>query len=195
MRKIFLDIGTHNGQTLEIAMEKYPDFDLFMGIEPVTSLCEEAIGRCYRHPDKKWKIFNIALDSLDLPKKEVIFYEDLSKGNHKLGSSLLADKTMRKNRQIKVWCHDVNHFFRTYFCNGDKIVMKIDVEGKEYDIFSTLISSGLLKKYVIKIFAEWHWNKVPSIPKDYHNKILSELNDLGYNLHGKSKLDEFYSGF
>jgi len=102
---------------------------------------------------------------------------------------------MRTNKKINVDCWDVDHFFDENFKDGDEVIMKIDVEGKEYDIFEALIASGLLKKYVIKIFAEWHWHKVPSITKDRHNEILIALNRLGYNLKGKSELDEFYSGF
>ena len=195
MRKIFLDIGTHNGQTLDIAVKRYPDFDMFIGIEPVVELCERAIGLMSRHKHKNIKIFNIALDALDCPRKNVIFYEDTTRGNHKLGSSLLADKTMRTNKKIEVQCMDVNFFFNTYFQTGDKVTMKIDVEGKEYDIFDALIGSGNLKRYVTKIYSEWHWNKVPSISKERHNEVLVALNELGYNLKGRSKDDEFYDGF
>jgi len=195
MAKIFLDLGVHNGQTLEMGIKTYPHFDRFIGIEPVTSLCEKAIGRCSAYKDKNIKVYNIALDSLSVLKKTITFYEDTSKGNHQLGSSLFSDKTMRTNKKVEVMCWDVNHFFRTNFKDNDQVVMKIDVEGAEYRIFDALITSGLLKKHVIKIFAEWHWNKVPSISKDEHNRILIALNKLGYNLKGKSKLDEFYNGF
>ena len=171
MRKIFLDIGTHNGQTLLLAMKKYPDFDSFIGIEPVKNLVTKS---SLSVPDEFYDrtlIFNVALDALDVPHKTVTFYEDLTPGNHHLGSSLLADKTMRKNKKIEVKCMDVNYFFDTMFNLGDDVTMKIDVEGKEYDIFEALMKSGNLKKYVSKIFAEWHWNKVPSISQQRHKAL------------------------
>jgi len=78
MRKIFLDIGTHNGQTLEMGIQRYPDFDLFIGVEPVRNLCQKAIGRCGKYKNKNIKVYNIALDKLGVHKKSITFYEDTS---------------------------------------------------------------------------------------------------------------------
>jgi len=191
MRKIFLDIGAHNGQTLKKALEVYPDMDLYIGIEPIPSM----VKKCKEIKDPRVVIHNIALDMLDVEEKKVEFFVDMSKGNHQCGSSLLKDKKMRKQSSIKINCIDVSAFFNRTFQEGDEVIMKIDVEGKEYDIFDSLISSGLLKKYVTKIHAEWHWHKVLSITKERHNEILIALNKLDYNLKGKSRADEFYKGF
>jgi FkbM family methyltransferase len=195
MRKIFLDIGTHNGQTLDLAISRYPDFDLFIGIEPVTSLCEEALGRCAKYRGRNIKVYNIALDDCPEDVTTKHFFFDQTPGNHHLGSSLLKEKTMRKQKRIEVKCWNVNYFFEQNFQSGDQVVMKIDVEGKEYDLFDALIGSGYLKKYVTKIFAEWHWNKVPHITQDRHKNVVFALRELGYPLRGKSKEDEFYDGF
>jgi len=194
MRKIFLDVGTHNGQTILMAMKRYPNMDAYIGIEPVKKLVTKSMLNIPKGYEDKVFIYNIALDAMDVPKKKVTFYEDFTPGNHKLGSSLLPDKTMRKNEKIIVECVDVNFFFEDNFDDGDDITMKIDVEGKEYDIFEALIKSGNIK-YVSKIFAEWHWNKVASISQERHRDIVFALRDLGYPLKGKSKVDEFYAGF
>jgi len=196
MRKIFLDIGMHRGQTLKKAIEEFPNLDLYIGVEPVKELVLAAEKLLWG--SDKVRLYCIALDMFDgdiIKDRKITFYEDMSKGNRKLGSSILADKTMRKQRAISVTAVDVRTFFKKVFLPDDKVIMKSDVEGKEYDIFEALIESGLLQKYVIKIFAEWHWHKVPSIPKSRHNEILIALNKLGYNLKGKSELDEFYNGF
>lgn len=194
MRKIFLDIGTHNGQTLELGIQRYPNCDLYIGIEPVTSLCEKAIGKCAKYKDKNIKIYNIALDSFKGEIREQSFFFDQTPGNKNLGSSLYQEKTMRKQKKITVKCWDINHFFQTNFNSEDNIIMKIDVEGKEYDLFEALIGTGKIN-WVKKIFAEWHWNKVPSITKDRHDKVVTLLTKLGFNLTGDSKKDEFYDGF
>ena len=151
MRKIFLDIGAHSGQTLLIAMKRFPDLDVYIGIEPVKKLCTKSTLKIPEGFSDRTFVFNIALDALDVPKKIVTFYEDLTPGNHQLGSSLLADKTMRKNRKIDIECVDVNFFFEDMFDEGDEVIMKVDVEGAEYSIFEALMKSGNLIKYVSKI--------------------------------------------
>jgi len=169
--------------------------DAYIGIEPVTKLVTKSMLNIPQGYENKVWIYNIALDTLDVPKRQVTFYEDFTPGNHKLGSSLLADKKMRKSEQITVDCVDVNYFFEDTFDSGDEVIMKIDVEGKEYDIFEALILSGNLKKYVTKIYTEWHWNKVESITQERHKNVVFALRELGYPLRGKSKEDEFYNGF
>lgn len=198
MRKIFLDIGTHTGQTLLLAIKKFPDFDAYIGVEPVVSLLKGFENKIPEGYQEKVFIYKVALDVFDVfdnPKQKVTFYEDLTPGNHHLGSSLFSDKTMRKNKKIEVNCIDVNYFFADVFEEGDEVYMKIDIEGKEYDIFEALMKSGLLKKYVKKLFVEWHWNKVKHITIERHKKIVFALRDLGYPLKGKSKVDQFYEGF
>ena len=196
MRKIFLDIGAHNGQTLLLANKRYPNCDLILGFEPVVSLFEQCVGKVNKLPPEqksKFKLYNCALDVLDEPEKDITFYEDLSHGNVKLGSSIYSDKRMKKNQKITVKCKDVVHFFETNFRDGDSIIFKIDIEGKEYDVFEALIKTDNMK-YVNKIYAEWHSHKVPSISKERHYEIVNTLKDMGYEVTGSSKKDEFYAG-
>jgi FkbM family methyltransferase len=192
MRKIFLDIGTHNGQTLVIAKNKYPDFDLFVGVEPVESLCQKAIGKV-GELDGNFKIFNRALDYQSEPMREIIFYEEVN-GNNKLGSSILKDKRMKKQKEIKVKCQDIRDFFEELnITNEDYIIMKIDVEGKEYDILHGMIKHELINM-VDELYIEWHWHKVESITEERHLNIVRSLNELGFKVTGDSKKDEFYCG-
>jgi FkbM family methyltransferase len=193
MSKIFLDLGLHNGQTLKIAMDKYPEMDKYIGVEPVPSLYQIAVKSL---PQETYVVlYNFALDDLKgKPRDFTTFYEDMNKHNNKLGSSLLPDKTIKQKKAIEVSVVDVNYFFKQNFKNDDEVILKIDVEGKEYDIFDALIESGELKRVVKKIYAEWHFHKVKSISKERHDTIVMKLNKLGYKLTGDSKKDEFYCG-
>jgi FkbM family methyltransferase len=196
MRKIFLDIGMHNGQTILLAMERFPDCDEYIGIEPVKELCDLAQKRIERSSlseGKRFTIYNLAIDYQAEDLKTVTFYEDVGR-NNKLGSSLLSDKTIRKSKKIEVDCVDIRYFFNTRdFREDDYIIMKIDVEGKEYDIFRGMIKHDLLKP-IKKMFVEWHWHKVKSIPEQRHLDIVNTLNTYGYELTGESSKDEFYNG-
>jgi FkbM family methyltransferase len=190
MRKIFIDLGSHNGQTLLLAMKKYPKMDLFIGVEPVTKLYKQSVDRIPQEFKAKTQIIQGVVDYQSEPEKTVTFYEDIGTG-HKLGSSLMPDKNNKKTREIQVQSIDIRTFFKP-FCD-DEITLKIDVEGKEYDILNGMVKHGLLKN-VKKLFVEWHWDKVKSLTEERHNKIVAQLNTMGYKLTGDRKIDEFYGG-
>lgn len=197
MRKIFLDLGMHRAQTMEMAIKRFPNLDLYIGVEPVLELVEKGKDLLRPYPEykqRKIEIYKVALDDLrGGPNQKQVFYEDIGR-NAKLGSSLLPDKTLRKSKKIEVVCQDVCKFWREHFREGDKILLKIDIEGKEYDVFDALIRENLLKPYVTKIYAEWHFNKVKSITSKRHKELIAKLNKLGYPVTGHSGKDEFYNG-
>ena len=65
-----------------------------------------------------------------------------------------------------------------YISKFEKIdVLKMDVEGVEYDILEELIESGAIHK-IKYIFYECHLPKIPSL-KEKKNEILMKLTELG----------------
>jgi len=191
MRKVFVDFGMHNGQTLIKAMGDFTDFDLFIGLEPVKSLYEAAVKKTKNN--NKVKLFNAAIDNIPEKEKEIVFYEDTGRGNMQFGSSIMSDKKMKSNREIKATCLGVVPFFQGMFKEDDYIVLKLDIEGKEYDVLDGLIESGEISK-VDKLYVEWHWRKVASISKERHQTLVKKLQKLGLDITGDRKKDEYYRG-
>lgn len=191
MNKIFLDVGSHNGQTLLMGMQKFPDLDLYVGVEPIHSLCELARNKIPKEFKSRIVIHECAIDYQDVPIKEVTIFEDVSPHNRKFGSSLLYDKCIREKKEITIKSWDIRYLLSLY--KNSEIIFKIDIEGKEYDVFRGMIKHKLFKN-IKKIYCEWHWHKVKSITEDRHKNIVKKLNDIGYNLTGDSKKDEFYCG-
>ena len=196
MAKIFLDLGSHNGQSLVKAIEQFPDCDHFYAVEPVKFLLNKSVKRIKKLGIKKKVTFlNCAMDVLHGKKEtDMVFYEDVFRQNHKLGSSLLPTKNMRKKEEVKVHCLDINAFLEERFTTDDEVMLKLDIEGKEYDILESLIKTGNLKKYVTNLWVEWHWKKASELSKERHTKLIHKLNKLGYPLTGNSRKDEFYHG-
>ena len=73
--------------------------------------------------------------------------------------------------------------------------MKIDIEGKEYDLLNNLIDTGAIS-YIDKIYCEWHYHKMRGYKKNKkkfqkkHDSLVSKLNDLGFKLTGHNLDDE-----
>ena len=187
----------HNGQTIRKAIETLPKQDLYIGVEPLKELC--ILAERSFEPFKKThniEIFCLALDRLPkgVSTKTVTFFRDMSRGNVKQGSSLLGDKKMHLKEEIQVECEDARCFFKRILKPGDEVTLKVDIEGKEYDVMEALLDSELIQRYVKKIYIEWHWHKAPSLSKAKHNVVLTRLNKLGFNLTGHSSKDEFFRG-
>lgn len=189
MKTVFIDIGSHNGQTILIAAKKFPECSLYIGVEPVPELYQASLQNIPHDLKDKIKIYNYAIDVQSEPEREAIFYQDI--GSNKLGSSLLRDKKISQRQEIKIKCVDIRYFFSQF--KDYHIILKLDVEGKEYDILRGMMKFKLLTN-VKRIFVEWHWYKVKTFSKTMHNTIVSQLNRLGFPLTGESTKDEFYRG-
>ena len=132
-RKIFIDVGTHDGQTLEeVTKEKY-GFDFILGFEPMIEQYKNVSEKFSEN--KKVKIFNIALSN---KTAESFIYGD----NKNMGSSLLPNKKDIDN-SVKQICKTfrVSHFFNTCILESDTVFMKLNCEGSEIDILNDLIDT------------------------------------------------------
>jgi len=190
--KVFIDLGAYGGDTLEMALSYYPNFDKYIGFEPVpdlASLCKKKFSK-----NSKVEIANASAGECD---QEVPLYmsfyakETLGYGK---GCSYFAEKTtghLDKNVFVMTSMLDFSDYLIKKFNKDDFIVLKSDIEGKEYDLFEHLLETGAIE-YINKIYCEWHVHKMPKvISKDRHKKLINDLRQRGYKLKGKYKSDDF----
>lgn len=59
-----------------------------------------------------------------------------------------------------------------------RIILKLDVEGSEYEILNHLINTGVINR-LNKLYAEFHHDRI-GLPIEEHNKLINVLNN--YNL-------------
>lgn len=188
--KIFIDLGAYNGDTLEKAMKVYPDFDLYYGFEPYPANFKK-LSKKFGGNDKV-KLFQQAAYISNGKKK---FYmhrgNDKSMDNESVGSSLMEKKSnLDKNRHIQVDIIDFAEFIRKNFKESDFIVLKIDIEGAEYQLLEHLMLTKTTD-YIDKIYCEWHITKLSGMFAKDHSIIVSKLKSLGFDLTGDSRKDEF----
>ncbi|MCF7993661.1 MAG: FkbM family methyltransferase [Chromatiaceae bacterium] len=99
------------------------------------------------------------------------------------GSSVVRRKKIdftgqKKNSQfptIKVECIDLAEFIAQSAQTYDKLILKLDVEGAEYDILDKLIEQDLLR-HVSKLHCEFHWQKC-GIPQHRHDAIVAKVEE------------------
>lgn len=164
---LFIDCGGYDGCSSLKFMMNNPEFDC-VTFEPnptlwpyyqdaPTFLIKKA---AYIHDGE----VKFTLDSLD---------ED--------GSSLIKNKRIDytgrvQNKQfptITAQCVDIARFIQDCEPHYDRIILKMDIEGAEYDILDRLIEKNLLGS-IDKLYCEFHWQKC-GISKKRHDAIVENV--------------------
>lgn len=180
--KIFIDLGAFDGDTIAQAM-RVARADKYFGFEPYILSFNEAKKRFKDHTNVK--LFQAAAATVDGQAFFYIHKKDMYEGN-----SMFKNKpNVNPSAPIRVETIDIAKFISSNCFKDDEITLKVDVEGKEYDIFEHLIATGVIQ-YISKIYCEWHYKKV-GISEERHNAVLTQLQGLGFALTGSNTKDEF----
>jgi hypothetical protein len=179
MRKIFLDCGTNLCQGLEeisknigvndewiiysfdvnpeifnsIVIEKYPNVKfvnkgVWINDEFKELNVEVLTGNLYDHLGDN-PIFNVSEEA----KKKF----NMGLGG---GTNIIENINYRYNLNIekyhtKVECFDFSKFILDNFSKDDFIVIKMDIEGSEFEVLDKMFKDGSID-YVNTMFVEWH---------------------------------------
>lgn len=170
MRKIFIDCGGYDGCSIIKFLEEQPEF------ECVTFEPNEALHGYYR------------LLPTELVKKAAFNYDgeigfsiDDEDGD---GSSVIKSKRVYFNSgasnktapRKQVSCICLSDFIRRNYSFQDYIVLKLDIEGAEYQVLEQMVADDTLK-YVDRLLAEFHWEKI-QLPEEDHFRLLEQLNGV-----------------
>jgi FkbM family methyltransferase len=164
MRKIFLDCGANRGQSI-IGAKKQFGFDIEVySFEAVTILFNKLIDKWKDDPNVH--LYNLAVwDKKD--KVKIYISTEWSDA-----STLYLDKRDRKiDKDIynEVESIDLAEFIKNNFTPEDYIILKLDIEGAEYDVLYHLAQTGVMS-YLNEVWGEWHLDKFP---------MDQIINDLG----------------
>lgn len=158
---IFIDCGGYDGCSAIKFIMINPDFDC-VTFEPNPLL---------------WKYYESV--PTKLIKKAVYNHNKrtdmiIDKANY-LGTTIIKSKRVMTEPTpeiIKVECIRLSDFIRTLSSKYDKIVLKLDVEGAEYEILEDLISENQIRN-IHKLYSEFHWHKCDTkIYTEYRHELL-----------------------
>ena len=144
--KIFLDIGSHIGETLhEVTKEKYA-FDSIVCFEP-SSFCLDELKK-FAADDDRITICEFGLSNrnhsveLFLPGTEAgSIYKD---GDPSMSNQELANQAITKQTET-IKLRDAKEWFEKNTSADDYIVVKTNCEGSEVDILESLINGNIMK--------------------------------------------------
>ena len=173
-RKIYIELGAHNGSSAKSFIDKNPDFKSYL-FEPFVDCKTEGIVK------------KVAASTYDGTCKFYLGKTDVS-------GSTRSDKVkhMSDEPPIEVPCINFSNWLRQNFSIEDYIVLNMDIEGAEYDVLPHLIQTNAID-YINELGVEWHGNaKIKDLSlimlESLKNKVkarvpkYTELNKNTYNL-------------
>ena len=196
MADVFLDLGTHYGEglgqfvgmfninktwTVHTFEANPTTFDIFVEHHLIKTPFAVAHNAAISNKDGYVQL------NIETPPNE---------GDTGQGSSIISldewnpwDGSLRQNfqKEVTVPCIDLSRHILDHFSKDDNIIVKMDIEGSEFDVFEVLIESGAIE-YINKIYVEWHehyfFNKEEmSQRKQAILAKLSNYNIEHYNWH------------
>lgn len=154
MRKILLDCGSHLGESIKKfkTILNSSDFEFYM-FEPNIFLFEQINSNSEFEECKK---FNNAVSN----KNEIVKFWGCT-GNNKssVGATLEKSKAdsdnISENDYIEIPSIDLSEFIVDNFSKKDFIILKLDIEGSEYDVLEKLFDTNVIE-YINELYIEFH---------------------------------------
>ncbi len=184
--KAFIDCGAYKGATLGYfrANPRYDrDFKLF-ALE-----CNPSLARVGYGDDVT--VIRAAAWVYD---GELKFFRNAKTPNIQ-GNSVYKEKRtgdLDKAHPIVVPCIDFSAWLKANFNDQDTLVVKMNIEGAEYDVLEKCIADGTIH-LIDELIVQWHAAKI-SVPGmiDRHNRLVAALHKVNrltvYNGYGHLRL-------
>lgn len=170
MRKILLDCGAHCGCSRRKFLAEFKDaseYEIF-SFEPDPAL-NEYCG----------DLINKAVWIENTTKTFYKFWIDGGSSLSKVRADILQQTKPNyyKREEIEVECFDLMEFIGS-FSKDDYIILKMDIEGAEYDVLPHLLNGGGFD-YIAALFIEWHGHRL-GLPQSATLNLLNKIK--AYNI-------------
>jgi FkbM family methyltransferase len=150
--RIFLDVGAHDGETLDIALDPRWGFDRIDSFEPASTRLKTL--RKFRH--RKLAIHDFGLSSQT--KNTTLYGAGLLGGSIYSEKNYLDAKATSYKEEIKL--QSASEWLTENTSAGDEVFLKLNCEGSEADILENLIAEQLIFR-VKSIYVDFDIRKVP----------------------------------
>jgi len=170
MNKYFIDCGAHCGESILTAKQKFGIDTVTISFEPVPGLAKQLQEIYENNP------------TVNIQNAAVWINNDIKRFHlseeYTDGSSLLTSlNNLNENNYIEIPCFDLSSWIKETFDPNDYIILKLDIEGAEYEVLNKLIEDGTLNM-INELWGEWHDMKISDEKtKQLAKKVYKYLED------------------
>ena len=152
MRKVFIDIGAHIGESIEIASSKNYNFDVIYAVEP-SPFCQKYLNK---FKDQRVKIIPFGFGSEN--KSTILF------GSGSVGASIFLEKTPYWAVNEKINILKFSEWYLYNITKNDLVWIKLNAEGAELEIIQEL--RYIHTRKIVSILISFDVEKIPSLQKE-----------------------------
>lgn len=202
-----MDCGAHIGESVEL-FSSSPLYDKNFKIysfEASSRLSEHywrTISKLRKNnPDLDVDFINKAVWICDGTVKMYLNFGNI-RASSATGSTIKVEKAelhkkwIDLDHPVETECVDLSGWLRKNVSPNDMVILKMDIEGAEYDVLQKILDDGTISM-VNKMFVEWHWNRI-GMSRKHHSDFVTKLKSVkNLELHGemfkyyrKHKLEE-----
>jgi len=115
----------------------------------------------------------------------------ISRDQRQVASSLIEEKLCKRDdgsigpfwhdAPLQVKCIDFSHWVKEHTQDGQRVALKLDIEGAEVPVLWHLFYENLLTRFTT-IHVEFHLEKIPEQQESYE-RLMVKLRDNGIVLH------------
>ena len=162
MNKYFIDCGAHCGESILTAKQRFGNDINVISFEPIPGLAKQLQEIHQDNP------------TIQIQNSAVWVNDDIKKFHlseaYTDGSSLLNSlNNLRDDHHIEVNCFDLSTWISETFSKDDYLILKLDIEGAEYEVLNKMIEDNTIK-LINEFWGEWHDMKID----DNHTQFLSK---------------------
>jgi len=178
-RHIFIDCGANTCAVLRDYIKKYPDFEFF-AFEAQPELAKKGQRVINDHPNTKITFFNKAVWT---ENERIKFYLATHWGpNYKGGSTLLVGHTENNSKvdyahPVQVEAIDFSQWLGTNFSDSDYVIIKMDIEGAEYNVLEKIIKDNN-QRIINELIVEFHQHMNKSITTERHESLIKRIKEF-----------------
>ena len=172
MKKIFLDVGGHLGQTLQEVTKPNYHFDIIYCFEPMPGE--------FAHLQVTYKsVTNLVLLNYGLADSSG--HRNVYGTNADMGASIYRTKIDLDDSEAVTECMFMraSEFFETKIARDDLVVMKLNCEGAEGIILNDLLDSGEIEK-IANVMIDFDVRKIPERAGE-ERAVLERFKDVGFS--------------
>jgi FkbM family methyltransferase len=167
----FIDLGSFRGAIIRkfIASPQYSTDFIIHAFESNPKIGED-IFKTYPsgvivHKEAAW-----------ISDGEIDFFINKERPTRVQGSSVFKEKTtgdLDKENPLKIKCIDFSAWLKKNFTCGDNVIVKMNIEGAEYEVLNKIIYDGNMH-LIRRLYLKRHWHKI-GIPQSIDTKLMADL--------------------
>jgi FkbM family methyltransferase len=170
MNKYFIDCGAHCGESILEAKKRFGMETNVISFEPIPGLAKQLQEIHKNNPTVQIQNSAVWVNN-DI--KKIHLSEEYTDGSSLLNSL----NNLKDDHYLETSCFDLSSWIAENFSKDDYLILKLDIEGAEYEVLNKMIEDGTIN-LINEFWGEWHDMKInDEFTKSLAQKVYKYIED------------------